>query len=371
MQDTACEDKQQKTFVIPVGWSPNIGNAFFALGIQHLLRTHVSNARVELLSDQAAYLNFLPGKNYRKEPRTSLRYLDHIRPDYIVLCGSVLTRQLPSIWDETLAALTQAGTRLLLLGVGYYEYNRAERETCESFLRKYPPYVLISRDSAAFHDLAGFAEHAYDGIDGAYWTPDVFTPIPTALPPYVVLNFDKAPQPRLNGGEGSNGSSGKPGSSYCFEFDNSYWSLEFPETALRLTKTLGAAGRYPLSLLGVGNSKQETANGYLLVHTDHSINPLLVSKVFGSANSFAGDLPYSYLNLYAQARLTITDRIHAALVTLAYGGTALLITPSGRASIIERVGGGSVTRLPTQLDMARLHNEKQAQAQFLESIQNW
>ncbi|MFN8468098.1 MAG: polysaccharide pyruvyl transferase family protein, partial [Caldilineaceae bacterium] len=123
-----------------------------------------------------------------------------------------------------------------------------------------------------------------------------------------------------------------------------------------------------LGLLGFGNSAQKSVEEYMVIHTDHSLNPLVTPKTFGSANAFAGDLPYTYLNLYSQAELTITDRIHAALVTLAYGRPAYLVTSSGRASIIERIAGQDPTRGPILLDLPQLELEKKLQADFLQGV---
>ena len=356
------------TFVIPVGWSPNIGNAFFALGIQHLLQTTVSNSRVVLLSDQAAYLNFLPGRSYRREPKNSVRYLDAVRPEYIVLCGSILTRHLPSIWTKSLECLLNNGTRLLLIGVGYYDYTQEESETCKGFLKRFPPYVLATRDQHTYDDLKDYAEHSYSGIDGAYWLPDVFQPIRTELPPYIVLNFDKAPQPDIRTCNTGSCDGRSREEIVRFAFRGLDWELCFSPYLLAITRKFGAGARYPLSLLGLGNSAQKSVEEYMVIHTDHSLNPLVTPKTFGSANAFAGDLPYTYLNLYSQSELTITDRIHAALVTLAYGRPAYLVTSSGRASIIERIAGQDPTRGPISLDIPRLELEKSLQADFLHAI---
>lgn len=361
------------TVAIPIGWSTNIGNAFFAEGIKYVMEQAIPGCRAFLLTDQAAFLNLLPGRKYRHEPRNSLRYLDHIRPDYVVIAGSCLTEQFPRIWGESLRRLYEGGTKLLLIGAGHYDYSPEEIEVSRNLLRQYPPHVFISRDHNTYDIFRDVSELSYDGIDCAYFVPDVFQPVETDLPPYMILNFDKTPEPYVQvspaGGTPLPASRGQaPGTSMAFDFKGQQWALRFSKIGSRLSRVLGKGYAFVLGPLGLHGTRQEKAGNLMIVRTDHALNPLMLRRIFRGPNSFAGDLPYTYYNLYGQTELTLTDRIHAALVTLSYGRPAMLISRSGRASIIERVGGGDVTRRPTQLDMGVLAREKQGMIDFLKSV---
>jgi len=359
----------RKTFVIPIAWSMNIGNAFVAVGVKYALEQTVPRAKVLLLSDQAAYLNFVPGPKYRREPRNSLHYLEYIRPDYIVLTGSLLTKQFPQVWRTSLKSLVQAGTKTLLISVGHYDYSPEEIEICRNLLREYPPYVFISRDHQTYENLHDTAEYSYDGIDGGYFVPDIFQPIQTDLPPYIVLNFDKTPEPRIQ--VRSNNFSQPPGpfhNVFSFEFRSQEWLLVFPRIRFALSRLLGKGFGFIFGPIGLHGTAQERVGDLMILRTDHQLNPLMMRRIFRGPNAFAGDIPYTYLNIYAQTELTLTDRVHAALVTMAYGRPAVLFSQSGRALIIERVGGEGVTRKPTYLDIGVLAREKQAMIDFLKSV---
>jgi len=364
------KESQRATFVIPIGWSPNIGNAFFALGIHYLLRRAIPDARVFLFSDQSAYLNLLPGPNYRREPENSIRYLEHVRPDYIVLAGSLLTAEFPREWGASLRALYEAGTKILLIGVGQYGYDQREVKLCRDLLGQYPPYVFVSRDHQTYESFRDVAEFSYDGIDGAYFTPEVFQPVRTDLPPYVVLNFDKTPEPRIN--TLTNSPSRSESLLYrtvSFEFHGREWQVQFSRIRLAMSRLIGKGTGFILGPLGLHGTRQGQVEDFMVVRTDHQLNPIMIRRIFRGPNAFAGDIPYTYLNIYAQTELTLTDRIHAALVTMAYGRPAMLFSRSGRASIIERIGGGAgVTREPTLLDMDILTREKQSMVDFLRSV---
>ncbi len=358
-----------KTFVVAAGgWSGNIGNSFFNLGTRHALLTAVPGAHVEFLSDQAAYWR-MTAIGYRQEPKNSLRYLDHIRPDYVVLQGSVLTEQFPRVWGRSLKLLSEAGTKLLLIGVGFFDYSETEVATCRSLLEQCPPYVLISRDRETYGNLNDLAEYSYDGLDGAFFLPDVFTPIKTDLPPYMVINFDKAPEPTISvSTDQASEAEPRRNATTQFEFRDARWTISFPRTRWQLANMLGKSFCYLLGPLGLAGTSQERAGNLMVVRTDHQINPIMIGRIFRGPNAFAGDIPQSYLNLYAQAELTLSDRIHAVAVTLAYGRPAMLFSRSGRARILERVGASDVTARPVLLDLDLLEQEKSAELDFLRSV---
>jgi hypothetical protein len=358
-----------KTFVVPTGWSPNIGNAFFALGIKYMLEQAVPNAQVILFSDQAAYLNMLPGRHYRKEPHNSLHYLDHIRPDYIVLSGSVLTKQFPEIWQTTLEVLYRSGVKVLLISVGGYDYDYNEISCCRKLLEKYAPYVFISRDRETYRNFGDLASYSYNGIDGACFIPEIFKPIKTDLPPYIVLNFDKMPEPwiYIHNGPLCAHTSCKD-LSYRFEFNGEYWEVRFPRMRLVASRILGKVTGFVLGPLGLYGTSQKRIGRYIIIRTDHQLNPVMIRKIFRGPNAYAGDIPYTYCNIYAQSELTLTDRIHAALVTMTYGRPAMLFSNARRVLVIERLGGESVTRRPTYLDLGVLKKEKSLMIDFLKSI---
>ena len=93
--------KNRTIAVVGGGWSTNVGNGFYNLGTIHILKQIFPEDRIVLLSDQEAYWDF---RNH-KTPTNSLRFLDHIRPDYIVLHGCFLTKYFPAMWEKTFQLL--------------------------------------------------------------------------------------------------------------------------------------------------------------------------------------------------------------------------------------------------------------------------
>lgn len=104
---------------------------------------------------------------------------------------------------------------------------------------------------------------------------------------------------------------------------------------------------------------------YGIVRTDHRFHPHFRGKIYEQANSYVADLPYGYLNLYANASLTLSDRVHACAVTLAFGKSAMLFSKTNRSGLLERVGAAEICQKPVALDMDYLADEKQKQLRWL------
>jgi hypothetical protein len=80
------------------------------------------------------------------------------------------------------------------------------------------------------------------------------------------------------------------------------------------------------------------------------------------------DIPFGYLVLYSNASLTLSDRVHACIVTMAYGGTSMLFSKSPRVGIIEKAGAGSVLQKPTAIDLSALEVMRNEELSFLRAV---
>ena len=107
---------------------------------------------------------------------------------------------------------------------------------------------------------------------------------------------------------------------------------------------------------------------YMLVRTDQRFHPHFRSKIYAYKNSFCADIPYGYINLYANAQLTLSDRVHACAVTLAYGHSAMLFAKTNRVGLLERVGAGEITKRPVSLDMELIRAEKAKMVEWLQNV---
>ena len=92
-----------------------------------------------------------------------------------------------------------------------------------------------------------------------------------------------------------------------------------------------------------------------------------MSGVFTN-KTLISDIPEDYLNLYANAYATYSDRVHACIATLAFGNYARLYSQTPRAYLFERLGLGTIKRNILRLDEDKIKLEKSHHISFLKEI---
>ena len=351
---------KDKTAVVVSGyWSTNIGNSFFQLAAEYLLDKVYPNCNVLALSDQPGYWK----AGAKGNPANALILLEHIALDYVVIQGPFLRPEFDRIWLSTLRKLHQRGVKIIVLAAGMMDYGQENIDRCRAWLSETPPYIFTSRDSETYRHFHDLAEHSYDGVDIAFFVSDYFIPPKMDMGPLVVFNFDKWPEPRVWRGEGEG--KGEGGADYTFEFDDDTWNVKFPTLRTSLTQKSRAL-QFLCSWLP--ERFNVDFGGRPIVRTDHRFNPVILRKVFRGPNSFVSDIPQSYLTLYANAALTLSNRVHACVATLAYGNRAMLFSKSPRARLLERAGIEEIGRSPQQLDPGKMAEEKTRLIEFLQSV---
>lgn len=338
------------------GWSVNIGNAFFQLAGYHLLRECLPDAEIALVPEQPGYPSYWNRRG--GNPTNHFDYVSRLKPDYLVLMGPIFRREMFSIWGQSLEKLMNSGTQLVLLGVGAMTYTEADIQLYRNFLSRFRPALMVTRDRDTFELLGDLAERAIDGIDCAFFLSDYY-PIKAieVLANTVALNFDKIPEPRI-----SVNSSVTAGGT-TFDFAGERWRVEFP----RFRQWLARTSRYGMFLEGAlfGGNDNEKIGSYDVVRLDHRPHPLLRAKTYRSPRTLVNDTPYPYLDVYGNAVLTLTNRVHAAAAALQYGKPAMLFSTSPRARMLERLSLDEIVNRPLWLDMALLREEKEKVKLFL------
>lgn len=304
------------------GWSTNIGNAFIGLGMQHSLKVACADSVIHFASIMPDWLFSSAGR----DTKNALSIAQWIPADYLVVSGSVLCEVLIKPLTPALEKAKQNGTKFIINGGGGARYDKREVRNFRAFLKKYPPYAFVSRDRESFENYHDLAEYAHDGIDCGFFVSDCFTPTKLTLPPYVVFNFNTPP-----------------------------WKT--------LLKSL-RDGTFPRGL----RVKTPEIADKLIVRTHHSSWHGVSGSMGKYPHTFISDEPEGYLNLYANAQATYTDRVHAAVATLVFGKPAKLFSLTPRRFLFNKVGADSITRGLTHLDESLLQAEKQKHLDFLKKV---
>lgn len=343
-----------RTIAIVAGyWSTNIGNSFFQLGALYSLQHAFPQADVGLVADQPGYWGVTKGN-----PANALDMLSWMSPDCLVILGPYLRPEFPRIWGRSLDALRRKNVKLVVLGAGMMDYSKRAFAQAKAWLAHCPPDVFVTRDHPTYQELGHLARHAYDGVDMAAFVSDLHPPRPNALPPYVVFNFDQRPEPIV---KPVNLDYTGPG---AVRFDGQTWRFAFPRVEDLLAKR-SKAWPYARALLPSARKYPEYLGNKLIVRTDHRFNPMVLRKAYAGPNSFASDVPYTYLDLYGNAEATFSNRVHACVATLSYGRPALLFSTSPRAYLLDRLGATRIRSELTAIDTQQLAEEKDRMLRFL------
>ena len=175
-------------------WCTNIGNAFFSLGVEHVLKRILGEDHVTVVSD---YQTYTTGYGKRLFPdKNQLEYLSKLDVDYLVLAGPVLSKYFLPLWEDVLINLEQQGIRYIILSAGIMKMTDEALLKCTEFFQKHPPYAFSSRDKRTFDTFGKYADHAYDGICFSFFAPDYYHPC-GIKDNYFTLNFDKISEPLI------------------------------------------------------------------------------------------------------------------------------------------------------------------------------
>lgn len=337
-------------------WGQNIGNAFFNIGGKWILEQVFGEERVAFIQDQPGYRTF--HNQLKGNPRNDVELLRFLDVDYIVLQGPMLTEGFPHLWRSTFKELTKRGAKIILLGAAFFKFRSTEVDVCKSFLEEFRPHLISTRDSVSFQLLEAMNLNVplYDGVDSAFFAPKAYTPFNFMCGDYYSFNFDRYPEPTIeldkNMGEGA-----------TFEFDGRAWALRAPKLVSKLAHR-SKVQAYLGHLLD-RRDLPGSLNGRFILRPEHRFNPHMTYKIYQHPNAIASDEPWTYFNVYANTVLTLADRVHACVATLAYGRPAMLFTPSPRAHLFERVSCGNVRDRPVSIDLSFLEEERRREVDWL------
>jgi len=199
----------------------------------------------------------------------------------------------------------------------------------------------------------------YDGLDSAFFAPKVYSPFKTTGVSYYTFNFDRYPEPTILLGDDA------ALSDFRFEEDGVTWNLRTP----RLVSWLAHRSKVQ-AYVGHALDRRKLPselNGRKIIRPEHRFNPHLSYKIYQHQNAVASDEPWTYCTVYANSLLTLADRVHACVITLAYGNPAMLFTPSPRSALFDRVGCGDIRNRPVSLDLGQLEEERQNELVWLKA----
>lgn len=311
------------------GWITNIGNAFLDMGSTHSLRMACPEGTVYVTSVLNRWISHHVNKGMKgiiqknKVPFANVFNLqDYADVDYIVQSGAFLAKHWFELHGHILQNLADKGIKLIINGGGMTDSTYSENDIIETreYLKKLKPYIFISRDTVSFENYKDLAEYSYDGIDCAFFLSDAYQPFELNLPPYNILNFDKQNEPSKDELE-------IDVNKYIIRTHHSFWHNFALSNYLKMKK-----------------------------------------QYYMKENTMISEIPYDYLDLYANTCGTYSDRVHACVATLSYGKPARLFNKSPRTLLFSKVGAKEISNKLVMPDLTIIEKEKKKQIEFLAEV---
>jgi len=309
-------------------WPTNIGNAFIDYGSLYSIRAANRNAKIFFASE-------LPRWLHSGNPHTALNLADLIEMEILVVSGMTFCDEFIRVEGPVLSSLSNRGVRIVFNGCGGATYDSSEIRNFQSFMGRLDVAGFISRDENAFKYCKQISQKVHSGIDCAFFLPDAFVPAPLRVKDYVVFNFDSMDEPHINNTENRQ----------IIRAHHSYIDAFSRRHPGRMNSLLRGARR--ISVKASFNGARRDVPGEC---------------------ALISDIPEDYLNLYAGAYATYSDRIHSAIATLSYGNFARIFSDTPRAKVFDRVGVGLIRQQLVKLDVDRLAETKQSHISFLRGV---
>jgi hypothetical protein len=308
-------------------WAGNIGNAFIDYAINYCLKkvTIEEETKIINISNHPASLKYnfgdrnpfsiLAGKG--KTSPFDLRLLS--KPDVVILGGSLFDIFWSKVHKPLIDWLAEHQTPVIVLGGGGgNSYSQTEIDYVKQVWSKVNVHTYISRDDNAYNNFNEIATKSYSGIDNAFFLADLFTPFEQTGNPFGVKAFDLTHNRKVDFGKGLN------------------------------EITLGHR------LVDVDSIKYFLKNG---------LRTFKIVKQY----DMISDYPDDYLHIYGNAAITHSDRVHACVATLSFGGKAQYYDKSDRSFLFERVKLGAIRNELVSLDQDFIAEEKIKQLGVLKS----
>ena len=285
-------------------WSPNIGNAFVNIGTEVIVRSIFGDCDIIYSADVANKWFFGVPTESGKYVINSFNISKYMDVDLVVWGGMILTRYNFELAEPIFMEFNKKEIPILFIGAGADEYTKEEADYVAGILEKIKYIGIITRDDKTYDLFSQFDFLQWKivkGIDAAFFVSEYKIP-ELNLEPYDVECFDRINVPYIE-----------------------------------------------------HNNKR-------VITTHHDCFGRLPLRYIYNEDTLISELPYDYLTLYKNVDITYTERVHACIVTLAYGHRARLYSDTIRASLFDRVienGSERITNDIVSVDMERLKREKQ------------
>ena len=312
-------------------WSSNIGNAFYNLGAQWLLRQ---------LGDDIWFVPESP--RWKQTCDSDFDLVGHLACKLVILVGPCLNLKLKDVYATSFRRLYDRGVRVGYMSVGMSLYDEGEANAVKEFFDEFPPAFIATRDDLTYELISTRVScPTYSGLCTSMFLNDAYDPPGLVAPPYVVLNFD----------------SREP-------------VLSFDQSGIATVKSL------PKTLFGQKSSPAVTSVcGMDVVRTSNSSIDDGYKVIYERPNTYHSDIPWGYCSILKNAECVYSERVHTCAATVIYGNAAQFVAQSRRSFekrslLFRQIGLQDIFERPVRIDFDVVNPLKQKMKEFLQRVLN-
>jgi hypothetical protein len=314
--------------VVGGSWSSNIGNAFYNIGSDWLLRQ---------CHDEVFFVPESP--RWKEKVPTNFPLVGSLECDLVILVGPCLNLKLGHVYRDSFCQLYERGVKVGYLSAGMSLYDEGEAAAVGKFFKEFPPAFIATRDHLTYRLVAPHVScPIHSGICTSMFLNDSFTPVPLSTDPYIVLNFDHT------------------------------------EPSLQIDQN-GIARMLPRrTFFGWDRTRvADKINGITVVRTSNLSIDEGYRKIFSRPNTYHSDLPWGYCAILKHATFVYSERVHTCAAALIYGGKAQFVAKSDRSFekrslLFEKIGLGEIFSRPVQIDFDVLNPLKKKLIEFVQEV---
>lgn len=292
--------------------APNIGDGFYQSTLLKILSRLCPHAKIIPIDG--------PTQRCFKLSNSSILYKNvfdirkYFSADLWVFSGPILGAGFTERYAPIIEKITKSGGKYMLLSVAAPHICNHWTEI-KKILYKYPPIAFSSRSQFAYERYGNTVDDSYNGVCTAFFSSLVFdTPI-SNIEKNIACSIYSRLEPTIN-----------------FKIKNE--NIEYDSVCIKEKKTI--FWRYLRHSEWVYTLPKQI-NGYRIIRPVHDLSYKFSHLNFGKPNSFISYDPYAYFSLYSKVDLTVSDRVHACVVTLSYGNPAVLVGQWDRADLFSRM----------------------------------
>lgn len=292
----------------------NIGDGFYQTSIQNLLQSLFPESTVSVFEGPMTRA-FKPRYQWLESKAFDLGALEDA--DLYVLSGPILTNEFAKDYEHLIKRWREARKPYLILSA------HGISSAAIDVLRPYPPIAISTRDEITYDALSGVPTERMNGVCFAFFVSRTIKPCDIVKDAqFITSSFYKSMEPSLMMA-GSNGPVEH--------------RLKLGDITLYRKSGFFHRGAIVKHLVPF-KTFPESVGAYKIIRVNHDIGMRVPTSHYAYPNSFFSYNPSGYLSLYKHTACTVTDRVHAAVVTMSYGNPAIYCSSSNRDGLFSAQG---------------------------------